>query len=78
MDKTVAEATQTLSQLRYLKSLDATFAPDSQLHFEVIEMLNSVTEASDSFDRIADELKRYPNALLFGGKKKNDSPLLNN
>lgn len=71
MDKTVAEATQTLSQLRVtLKSLDATFAPDSQLHFEVIEMLNSVTEASDSFDRIADELKRYPNALIFGGKKK--------
>jgi hypothetical protein len=33
-------------------------------------MLNSVTEASDSFDRIADELKRYPNALIFGGKKK--------
>ncbi|MEY4588421.1 MAG: hypothetical protein RL497_497, partial [Pseudomonadota bacterium] len=71
MDKTINEATQTLSQLRItLKTLDTTFAPDSQLHFEVIEMLNSVSEASESFDRIADELKRYPDALLFGGKKK--------
>ncbi|HEY6527629.1 MAG TPA: MlaD family protein [Cellvibrionaceae bacterium] len=71
LDKTMAEATQTLAQLRVtLKSLDTTFAPDSQLHFEIIEMLNSVTEAADSFDRIADQLKRYPNALIFGGQKK--------
>jgi paraquat-inducible protein B len=71
LDKTLDEATQTLSQLRVtLKSLDATLAPDSQLHFEVIEMLNAVTEASESFDRIADEIKRYPNALIFGGNKK--------
>ncbi len=70
LDKTLDQATQTLAQMRTtLKSLDSTLAPDSQLHFEIIEMLNSVTEAADSFDRIADHLKRYPDALIFGGKK---------
>ncbi len=70
LDDTVAEAKTTLAQLTVtLKSIDHTVAPDSQLHFEIIEMLDAVTEASDSFDRFVEELYRYPSSLVFGLKK---------
>ena len=70
MDETVANASVALKQLtQTLKSIDHTLAPDSQLHYEMIEMLNAVTEASDSFDRFLEELYRYPNSLLMGVEK---------
>ena len=67
MDGAVADARVTLKQLtQTLKSVDHTIAPDSQLHAEFLQMLNSVSEASDSFDRFVEELYRYPNSLIFG------------
>ena len=66
------DARQTLTQLtQTLKSVDHTIAPDSQLHAEFLEMLDSVSEASDSFDRFVEELYRYPSSLVFGlGKEQ--------
>ena len=68
----MVDARQTLTQLtQTLKSVDHTIAPDSQLHAEFLEMLDSVSEASDSFDRFVEELYRYPSSLVFGlGKEQ--------
>lgn len=68
----IVDARQTLIQLtQTLKSVDHTIAPDSQLHAEFLEMLDSVSEASDSFDRFVEELYRYPSSLVFGlGKEQ--------
>ena len=67
LEGAVTDARGTLAQLtQTLKSVDHTIAPDSQLHAEFLEMLNSVSEASDSFDRFVEELYRYPNSLVFG------------
>lgn len=67
MEGAVADARITLQQLtKTLKSVDYTIAPDSQLHAEFLETLQSVSEASDSFDRFVEELYRYPNSLVFG------------
>ena len=67
MEGAVADARVTLQQLtKTLKSVDYTIAPDSQLHAEFLETLQSVSEASDSFDRFVEELYRYPNSLVFG------------
>lgn len=68
----LVDARQTLNQLtQTLKSVDHTIAPDSQLHAEFLEMLDSVSEASDSFDRFVEELYRYPSSLVFGlGKEQ--------
>ena len=67
LEGAVTDARGTLAQLtQTLKSVDHSIAPDSQLHAEFLEMLNSVSEASDSFDRFVEELYRYPNSLVFG------------
>ena len=67
LEGAVTDARDTLAQLtQTLKSVDHSIAPDSQLHAEFLEMLNSVSEASDSFDRFVEELYRYPNSLVFG------------
>ncbi|WP_054113703.1 intermembrane transport protein PqiB [Marinagarivorans algicola] len=67
MEGAVADARVTLQQLtQTLKSVDHTIAPDSQLHAEFLETLQSVSEASDSFDRFVEELYRYPSSLVFG------------
>ncbi|HEY7772626.1 MAG TPA: MlaD family protein [Marinagarivorans sp.] len=67
LEGAVTDAQVTLKQLtQTLKSVDHTIAPDSQLHAEFLEMLASVSEASDSFDRFVEELYRYPSSLIFG------------
>ena len=67
LEGAVTDARLTLTQLtQTLKSVDHTIAPDSQLHAEFLEMLDSVSEASDSFDRFVEELYRYPSSLVFG------------
>jgi paraquat-inducible protein B len=71
LDKTLQSANGVLRQMQQtLETFDRTLAPDSELHYEMIEALKSIEEAAQSFDSLTDELNRYPNALIFGVDKQ--------
>ena len=70
MDKTLVNANKALAQLdATLASLDQTIAPDSELKYELTEMLQAVADAADSLQLFIDELNRHPRALLSGADK---------
>lgn len=71
LEQTVETTNQALLQMQQtLKTFDRTLAPDSELHYEMIETLKSIEKAADSFDAFTEELNRYPNSLIFGVDKK--------
>ena len=49
-----------------LSSIDHSFAPDSRLYNELIDVMDDIGDAAESFDDMMDKLHRYPNALIFG------------
>ena len=51
-------------------AVDHSLAPDSELQYNFNEMLETVTEAADTFDLMLEELNRYPNSLIVGKEKK--------
>lgn len=71
LEKTLQSADQALRQLEQsLRTFDRTLAPDSELHYEMLETLKSVEKAADSFGAFTEELNRYPNALIRGVDKE--------
>ena len=70
LDATLQSANLALSQVQQtMLSLDQAIAPDSELKYELTEMLKSVSNAADSVQLFMDELHRHPNALISGAKK---------
>jgi len=70
LEASLASATTTLQQLsRTMESIDHLLAPDSEMNYELTEMLKSVAEAAESVQFFVDELNRHPNALISGAKK---------
>ncbi|MCW8885480.1 MAG: MlaD family protein [Motiliproteus sp.] len=63
-NKAMAQATETL------KSVDSTVAPDSELRYQVLRLIDQLTKASNAYRELAEELNRNPNALLFGKEKR--------
>lgn len=71
LDETLQSADAALQQMEQtLKTFDRALAPDSELHYEMIEALKAIEKAASSFDTLTDELNRYPNALIFGVDKQ--------
>lgn len=70
LEKTLGSANMALSEIsRTMQSLDQTLAPDSELKYELTQMLKSVSDAASSVQLFVDELNRHPNALISGAKK---------
>ncbi len=70
LDKTLVSASQALNQLNQtMESLDHAISPDSEMKYELTEMLKAVADAADSIQLFVDELNRHPNALISGTKK---------
>ncbi len=70
LEETLASANDALSQLAAtMKSIDQAIAPDSELKYELTEMLKSVGDAAQAVDLLMNELNRHPNALISGAKK---------
>lgn len=70
--QTLASANQALAQIALtMQSVDQAIAPDSQLKYELTEMMQAVGDAAKSLELFMNELNRHPNALI-SGKKKND------
>lgn len=49
-----------------LVDLDQMVAPDSPLHYRLIEMLKDVSQAASAMQALGDQLSREPNALILG------------
>lgn len=72
LESTLKNANQTISDVGLaMQSLDQAIAPDSELKYEMTEMLKSVGKAADSIQLFLDELHRHPNALIYGVEKDN-------
>ncbi len=70
LEKTLTAATSALSQLNLtMESIDHAISPDSELKYELTEMLKAVGDAADSVQLFVDELNRHPNALISGAEK---------
>lgn len=70
MEKTLASANEALKQLNTtMESIDDVISPDSELKYELTEMLKAVADAADSVQAFVDELHRHPNALISGAEK---------
>jgi paraquat-inducible protein B len=64
---TLAEANQTLAQLRLsVQQLGGVLAPDSPLQNDLSLALEQLAGASQSVAALAEFLKRHPNALITG------------
>ncbi len=62
-----SSATTSLQQLENtLKTMEESIAPDSQLYFELLNTLKSVSESADSVRQFTDELNRHPQSLILG------------
>lgn len=73
LDQTLANAKQALEQLdSVLQSVDHAIAPDSELKYELTEMLNAVSDAAGSVELFVNELNRNPNALISGVEKDDE------
>ncbi|MDO6423686.1 intermembrane transport protein PqiB [Saccharophagus degradans] len=73
LDKTLENAKQALGQLdSVLQSVDHAIAPDSELKYELTEMLKAVSEAAGSVELFVNELNRNPNALISGVDKDDE------
>jgi len=70
MRDTLETANQALDQIRQtMQSVDQAIAPDSELKYEMTEMMKSVNDAANSVQLFVDELNRHPNAMISGAKK---------
>jgi len=70
MEQTLASATDALTQIAVtMKSVDQAIAPDSELKYELTQMLDSIGGAAKSVELFMNELNRHPNALISGAKK---------
>jgi len=49
-----------------LKTIDQAIAPDSAVHYQLLEMLKDVSAASISMKAFSDELSRNPSTLILG------------
>jgi len=49
-----------------LRTIDQTIAPDSAVHYQLLEMLKDVSAASISMKAFSDELSRNPSTLILG------------
>jgi len=49
-----------------LETIDQVIAPDSAVHYQLLEMLKDVSAASISMKAFSDELSRNPNTLILG------------
>lgn len=49
-----------------LKTVDQTISSDSRMYNEMVRMMEEISEAADSFEKITDELNRHPNSLVVG------------
>jgi len=60
-------AATSLEQLKItLKTMEETIAPDSQLYYELLETMRSISESADSVRNFTDELNRHPQSLILG------------
>ncbi len=72
LEETLKNANQTINEVEgVMRSLDQAIAPDSELKYELTEMLKSISDAADSVQLFLNELNRHPNALIHGVKKDN-------
>lgn len=70
LEDTLATANEALRNIsNTMENLDNAIAPDSELKYELTEMLKSVSTAADSIQLFVDELNRHPNALISGADK---------
>lgn len=70
LEETLASANDALKQLNTtMQSMDHAISPDSELKYELTEMLKAVGDAANSVQLFVDELNRHPNALISGAKK---------
>lgn len=70
MEQTLASANKALQQLNLtLENIDGVISSDSELQYELTEMLKAVGDAADSVQLFVDELNRHPNALISGAEK---------
>jgi len=70
LEQTLATANQALGQIALtMRSVDQAIAPDSELKYELTNMLKSVGDAAKAIELLSNELNRHPNALISGAKK---------
>ncbi|MFT5082310.1 MAG: paraquat-inducible protein B [Lentisphaeria bacterium] len=70
LEDTLATANKALLQVATtMRSVDQAVAPDSELKYELTQMLKSVSDAAKSIELLVNELNRHPNALISGAKK---------
>jgi len=55
-----------LSMQTTLEGINQTIAPDSTLHYRLIQMLRDVSESSKAMKALSEQISRNPNALLLG------------
>lgn len=53
-----------------LVTVEQQVTPESELHYELLRMLNEVSKASVAVKRLSEELERNPNKLIFGQGSK--------
>ncbi|WP_086929806.1 intermembrane transport protein PqiB [Agarilytica rhodophyticola] len=70
LEQTLQAANQALQQMAdTMKTVDQAIAPDSELKYELNDMLKSVGDAAKSLELFMNELNRHPNSLISGAKK---------
>ncbi len=63
-NKLQRDTSKTLATLN--KGLKSTLSEDSALQYKVQQLLNELSEASNSFSVLADTIQRKPNSVIFG------------
>jgi len=63
-NKLQRDTSKTLATLN--KGLQSTLSEDSALQYKVQQLLNELSEASNSFSVLADTIQRKPNSVIFG------------
>lgn len=68
---TLVSANNTLNEAsKNLKQLSGVVSPDSEIQYELNNMLRSVSNAAQAVETLSDELARNPNALIYGSQKE--------
>ena len=68
-NKLQRDANKTMNTLN--KGLKSTLNEDSALQYRLQQLINDLSEASNSFSVLADTIQRKPNSVIFGkGKRK--------
>ncbi|HWU36722.1 MAG TPA: MlaD family protein [Candidatus Acidoferrum sp.] len=70
LKKTLEQTRASLAQAqRTLEEAESNYAEGSAFHHELTETLEGVTEASRSFQNLADYMERHPNSVIWGKGK---------